>query len=174
MSDSQIKLRVYKRDPADPLKNTPGETVILWNTNVLPPEIKDKPNLQVQFAGSSGWFAPSLAIPDLRSIKKEALDGPTDGRSILHTGKLNEHSAFTLRISFGPKQEFSTDLEVVPRGAHMGHVRTVRHKKDQRHSLLETGKTVYLNPTLLVAMDTSIEERLAQIMTSAIQRAMGK
>lgn len=174
MSESPIKLRVYKREETDASKGQRGETIILWNTDVLSPELKQQPDIQIKFAGSSGWFSPPLAVPDLKAIKQSAIDGPTDGRSILHQGNLNENSSFTLRISFGPSQSFLTELEVLPRGAHVGHVRALRHRPGQRHSIMDMGKPVYLYPALIVAFDDAAIERMTQIVVAAVQRSMGR
>ncbi len=174
MPESPIKLRVYKIEKADEKEGLRGETIILWNTDVLSPELKQQPDIQIKFAGSSGWFSPPLAVPDLKAIKQSAIDGPTDGRSILHQGNLNENSSFTLHISFGPNQSFSTELDVLPRGAHVGHVRAMRHRPGQRHTIMDMGKPVYLYPTLVVAFDDAAIERMTQIVIAAVQRSMGR
>lgn len=174
MSESLIKLRVYKIEKVDEKEGQRGETIILWNTDVLSPELKQQPNIQIKFVGSSGWFSPPLAVPDLKAIKQSAIDGPTDGRSILHQGNLNENSSFTFHISFGPNQSFSTDLDVLPRGAHVGHVRAMRLRKGQRHNILDMGKPVYAYPAIVVAYDDAAINQITQAMIAVVQRYMGR
>lgn len=156
MMDSPIKLRV-KRDEF--------ETIVIWNTNVLTPEQQMQPNIAVQLMGSSGWFTPQLTTPDLRTKMSTAIDGPTDARSIKHEGQLDGNATFRLRLSFGPKLDYETFLDVKPKGEHTGHVKVVRVKKS-------SGKAIYAQPSFLVGLDDDAKASIAQIVGNVVRQEL--
>lgn len=154
MIESPIKLRV-KRDEI--------ETIVIWNTNLLTPEQRMQPNIDVQIMGSLGWFTPQLTTPDLRNKMSTAIDGPTDARAIKHEGSLNEGATFRIRLSFGSKLDYETFLDVKPRGEHTGHVKVVRVKKS-------SGNPIYAYSSFLVGIDDDAKAAIAQIMRNELNK----
>ena len=154
---NKINIRVYKRNEVG--------TILIWNTDPLSADVRQQPNFEVQIEDGS-WIVPKVQIPDVQRMGR-VIDSKTDTTMIQHTAELNEKTKFVFRLSFGPRHEFSTLLEVQPRNEYQGHYKIVRVPKPNY-------RVVYAAPAFVVGLDDDTKQTIGEIVKDAVKEAMTK
>jgi hypothetical protein len=151
---TKINIRVYKRNEIG--------TIFIWNTDPLSPELRKQPNYEVQYDSGIGnpWLKPEIQMPDVQRMGR-VIDGQTDTIMVMHTSSFTEKTRFLFRLSFGPKEEFSTVLDVQPRNEYQGHFKVER-------AVLPDGHVKYVVPATVVKLDDNVRQEIKNIVKEAI------